>query len=247
MPGLVEDPRFVHQHPYEFMHAQRAVEAANEAREAALAGQQRRAPSARAGTAAGPSTTSRKRKAVDSPPFQWPHCPSGAKRPRYTAADFQTPFATKEQIRSWYSRFVAFLGKRNFYVLQEHHATAKHWDLRIQLDGGLVSFCIPKGLFDFEVEERGRYVVWQPVHPIHDCLVEGGSVGDKKVDDLGWYEMLHTLSWERAREQIRKQGFDDAETTDEDEDAQPEDEKQEDLFAQGSSSCSFFASSQAYP
>lgn len=32
---------------------------------------------------------------------------------------------------------------------------------------------------------------------------------------------------------VRKRGFDDAETTDEDENAQSEDERQEDLFAQG--------------
>jgi hypothetical protein len=104
------------------------------------------------------------------------------------------------------------LSKRAFYVLQEYRrvatidftiplltrlrstdATANHWDIRIQLDGGPVSFCIPKGIFDFEQGPERRYVVWQPVHPIADCLVEGGSVGDKEVDDLGLYTVSFAL------------------------------------------------------
>lgn len=50
--------------------------------------------------------------------------------------------------------------------------------------------------------------------------------------------MRETVSQMKKHEAIRRQGFDDAETTDEDEDAQPEDERQEDLFAQGTHLCS---------
>lgn len=38
------------------------------------------------------------------------------------------------------------LRKRNFFCIQRHQARALHYDLRLQLDGGTISWAIPRGL-----------------------------------------------------------------------------------------------------
>ena len=96
---------------------------------------------------------------------------------------------------------------------------------------------MPKGLSDLRKDDGSnatRAAIETPIHLINDTLVEGGSVGCKRVDDIGSYRILPTKRAEQDRAILQLQNLVDDETTDE-EDTQTEDEKQEDLFAQGES------------
>lgn len=57
------------------------------------------------------------------------------------------------------------------FVIQEHHARAKHFDLRIEHDGVLVSWAVPKGVP--EAPARNRLAVMTEPHPLEYLTFHG--------------------------------------------------------------------------
>nr|XP_018265067.1 DNA ligase D, 3'-phosphoesterase domain-containing protein [Kwoniella dejecticola CBS 10117]OBR87225.1 DNA ligase D, 3'-phosphoesterase domain-containing protein [Kwoniella dejecticola CBS 10117] len=92
-------------------------------------------------------------------------------------------------------RFPA-LRKRNFWCIQRHSATAMHYDLRMQIDGGTVSWAVPKGLIGISKNgESSRLAVETTIHPISYTTYEGadgrnfsaGRKGGTLLWDIGEY------------------------------------------------------------
>src|SRR5947209_11038158 len=97
--------------------------------------------------------------------------------------------------------------ERPRFVVQEHHARAMHWDFRLERDGVLPSWAVPKGLPpDPSVN---HLAVQTEDHPISYIDFEGEipkgeyGGGTVKVWDAGWYE-LH--KWEPKEVMITLHG-----------------------------------------
>ncbi|WP_086827624.1 non-homologous end-joining DNA ligase [Allokutzneria sp. NRRL B-24872] len=91
---------------------------------------------------------------------------------------------------------VASGGNNDLFVIQEHHARRLHWDVRLERDGVLASWAVPKGL---PVEQGDiRLAVHTEDHPMEYLTFSGeiprGEYGGGKMTiwDTGRYD---TLKW----------------------------------------------------
>ena len=98
-------------------------------------------------------------------------------------------------------------GAGDRFLVQEHHATRLHWDFRLERDGVLVSWALPRGVPLDPAEDH--LAVHTEDHPLEYFSFEGeipkGEYGGGKVTrwDAGTYEVE---KWEPAKVVIRLRG-----------------------------------------
>ncbi len=98
-------------------------------------------------------------------------------------------------------------GERRRFVIQEHHATRLHWDLRLERDGVLVSWAVPNGLP--EEPKDNRLAVMTEEHPLeyldfHGTIPKGSyGAGKMTIWDRGTYE---ELKWEPRKVEVALHG-----------------------------------------
>ncbi|WP_460774323.1 ATP-dependent DNA ligase [Microbacterium sp. GXF7504] len=90
-------------------------------------------------------------------------------------------------------------GEAPRFVIQEHHARRLHWDFRLERDGVLVSWAVPKGVP--ETTDKNHLAVMTEDHPLDYGTFEGEiprgeyGAGHVTIWDAGHYE---TEKWRDA-------------------------------------------------
>jgi bifunctional non-homologous end joining protein LigD len=93
------------------------------------------------------------------------------------------------------------------FVIQEHSARRLHWDLRLEHDGVLVSWALPKGLP--EAPKDNRFAAFTEDHPLeyldfHGQIPKGEyGAGSMTIWDRGTFELL---KWEPRKVEVALRG-----------------------------------------
>jgi len=98
-------------------------------------------------------------------------------------------------------------GAGSRFVVQEHHATRLHWDLRLEHEGALASWAIPNGIPPDPAENR--LAVHTEDHPLEYLQFEGEiptgeyGAGTMRIWDRGTFE---THKWDEQKVEVTFHG-----------------------------------------